>query len=189
MRPLLAAVTITSLIVVAPLEAQTTRLFNFGVGGGVSFLTGEDRDFWNDGFNIQGSVIANISTLPIAVRLDVTYQGLAGKDASTGVADTLFIGDLSVLSGTLNAVYHFGSAERSTRPYLLGGLGIYRTELDAVLYGQDVSDSTTDFGITGAVGLSVSIASVSAFIEARAHNILSEGESAQIYPVTVGVVF
>ncbi len=135
MRPFIIGLTITSLIAVAPLDAQTTRRVKFGVGGGVSFVTGEDRDFFNDGFNIQGSVIVNFPTQPVAARFDLTYQRLDGKGTGTGAPDTLLIGNLTIFSGTLNAVSYLASAQKSVRPYLLGGLGIYRSEAEAVLFG------------------------------------------------------
>lgn len=186
MRSLVLLVT-PALFIASAAVAQTARPLRVGVGGGMTFVTGEDRDFFKDGFNFQGRLQYNLPALPLGIRLDVMYHKLPSKDQSSG--DTLVVGDLDFIAGALNAVYTLSAAQNTLRPYITGGLGLYRAEAKGVLYGQDVSGSSTDFGITGGVGLSLRFSSLEAFAEARIHNIFSEGESAQMYPLVLGLMF
>lgn len=59
----------------------------------------------------------------------------------------------------------------------------------AVHYGQPVEGSSTDFGLTGGVGLAFPVGRMQGRVEARLHNIFGEGSSAQMYPLSTGVMF
>lgn len=170
----------------APLAAQASRPLRFGVGGGMTFVTGEDRDVYKDGFNVQGTISLDIPSVQLAARFDLMYHRLSSKEQSFG--DSLVFGDFSVIAGALSAVYAF-SPGASVQPFVSGGFGLYRSEADAVLYGRPVSGSATDFGIVGGLGLQFTAGRVRPYVEARVHNIFGEGGSAQIYPVTVGLLF
>ena len=181
-----AAIGVGVVLLSTPLVAQTSRPFQFGIGGGMTFVTGEDRDFYKDGFNVQGTVSVDVPSLQIAARFDLMYHRLAGKEAAVG--DSLVLGDFSVLAGALSAVYAF-SPGASVRPFVSGGFGVYRSEAEAVLYGNPVSGSATDFGIVGGFGLQFTAGRVRPYVEARVHNIFGDGGSEQLYPITVGVFF
>lgn len=173
-------------------HAQTPRPFRLGLAGGATFLGGEDRDFFHDGFHVAGSVRINVPAAQIGLRLEGAYSGIGGRNKSTqmtpGGPDTLLLGDFNVLSGTISASYDLAPPS-PTRPYLLVGGGIFRTEAEAVKYGQPVSGTATDFGLTAGLGLNFHLGGMAAFAEARVHNIFGDGGSARLYPLSVGVVF
>lgn len=192
-RSLLAAslVLLAFLTGAAPALAQTPRPFRLGVSTGITFLSGEDRDFFRDGFNVQGLVTVNVPKLQIAVRGELTYNSIGGRNRSTqtmpGGPDTLRLGDFSVLGGTVSAVYHVSPPGRPARFYILGGLGVFRTEAEATLYGQPVTGSETDLGLTGGFGLDFQLGGLRLFAETRLHNVFGDGGSGRLYPLIVGV--
>ena len=173
-------------------QAQTPRPFRLAVSGGATLLAGEDRDFFRDGFNLAGSVRVNVPAAQIGLRFEAAYHGVGGRNKSDqtvpGGPDTLLLGDFSVLSATVAAAYDLVPPSPA-RPYLLVGGGLFRTEAHAVKYGQPVRGTATDFGVTAGVGVNFHLGTLSAFAEARVHNIFGDGGSARLYPVAVGVVF
>lgn len=193
MRRIALSLFAAMLFVPVSLWGQSSRPFELGIGGGITFVTGDDRDFYKDGFHLQGSVGLDIPVWGLAARLDVMYHKLPGKDVSDqtvpGAPDTLFVGDFSTIAGALSALYYLTAAETSVRPYINFGIGLYFSEQDAVKYEQPVSGSSTDFGLVGGLGLRFGLGPLSAFAEARIHNIFGDGGSAQIYPLTIGAMF
>ncbi len=117
----------------------------------------------------------------------------------------------AVAAGTLSATYHisrFGSDKGRTIPYVISGVGIYRSRRIATHYPDcqppDVcADRTTyklemrdtQFGWSGGVGLDVDLGSVASFAELRLHYIYSDKPRAQpsndyfLWPLSVGFRF
>jgi hypothetical protein len=194
MRSFLIALAVGGAVSVGPLSAQTPlRPFTIGISGGATFVTGEDRDFYNTGYNAQGSIGIPLPGLSMALRIDAMYHKIPGQNRSTqtvaGAPDTLFIGDLSLLGFTANAQFYTGSPTSLVRPYVIAGAGPYRIENKGVLYGQNVSASATKMGVTGGIGVTVNALATRLFAEARVHNVFADGGSARVYPLTVGFFF
>ena len=194
MRILTIALALSGAFGIAALSAQTpVRPFTLGIAAGPTFVTGEDRDFYRTGFHAQGSIGVPLPGLSMALRADVMYHRVDGRDRSTqtfpGGPDTLLIGDLNLLGFTANALFYTGSPTSLVRPYVIAGVGPYRVENKAVLYGQHVSASATKLGVNGGIGISVNALVTRLFAEARVHNVFVEGGSARVYPLTVGFSF
>jgi hypothetical protein len=163
--------------------AQTPRPFRLSLGGGMTFVTGEDRTYFSDGFNIAGAVRVNVPAAGIGLRFEVSYSDIGSKD-EMDMGDTLVLGDFNVIGGTVSAMYNLG-LPAPTRPYILFGGGMFRTEASATLYGTPRNGATTDFGVTAGLGMNFR----AGYIELRVHNIFGDGGSARLYPVTVGLIF
>ena len=162
-----AAVAIAVMTSASPLAAQGVR---FGVGGGPTFVL---EDGGGTDFHLLGTVaFAGGDDLPVSFRVDGQYQ----------------LGDAyDILSGTGNAVYAFSVSEDTRfRPYLIGGLGIYNVSFD-----NDLIDSQTKFGLNAGAGFNVPVGdgNMRLFGEARFHNIFIEGESLNLMPITLGLMF
>jgi len=162
-----ASLALAAMSSVAPLAAQGVR---FGVGGGPTFIL---EDGGGTDFHLMGTAaFGGGADLPVSFRVDGMYQ----------------LGDaVDVLSGTGNAVYSFSVSEGTRfRPYLIGGLGIYNINPDS-----DLADSETKFGINAGAGFTVPVGrgSTRLFGEARFHNVFTEGESLNLLPLTVGIMF
>jgi opacity protein-like surface antigen len=175
--------------------AQTTRPFKIEVGGGATFLTGDDRTWFKDGYNVQAGVGIPGALPGLELLGTVFYHGIGGKWKSdqvvAGAPDTLRLGDFSVLAATAGARWHFLDLQSTmpVRPYATLGAGIYRIESKVELYGNPASGSATKFGATFGFGLDLPIATNALFIEARVHNVFTDAGSSRLYPVTVGFRF
>ena len=194
MRTFLLALATGAFVHAATLSAQSpVRPFSLGIAGGPTFVTGEDRDFYKIGWHVQGSVGVPIPGWSMALRADAMYHRVPGRNRSTqtvaGAPDTLFIGDLSLLGFTANALLYTGSPTSLVRPYIIAGFGPYRIENKAVLYGQAVTATATKMGVAGGIGISLNALVTRLYAEARVHNVFAEGGSARVYPLTVGFLF
>ncbi len=148
----------------------------FGLGGGVTFPSGDALEGVNTGFH--GTALLRISppAMPIAFQIDGSYHRF-GSD----VDDLGF----QVIDITGNVVYQFASAPATpVKPYLIGGVGYYSSKPtgDAA---PDV-DSSNDFGINLGAGMDLG---KNFFAEARFHRIFSDPDNASIIPITVGFRF
>jgi hypothetical protein len=163
----LAFVALAGAMDAAPLAAQGVR---FGAGGGPTFILEEGG---GTDFHVMGTAaFGGSAERPLSFRVDGMYQ----------------LGDAAnILSGTGNAVYSFQvSDETSFRPYLIGGVGVYNVNPDS-----DLVDSSTEFGINAGAGFIVPIGqgTTRLFGEARFHNVFTEGESTNLLPITIGIMF
>ena len=184
----------------APAAAQDiagVRAFTLGVRGGASVPigdlaeTGEEGGNATTGFNVAGMLTFAPPALPVALRVEVGYDRFGtdldldvfGPDAENVDANW------SVVSGTANAVLGLGGV--GVRPYLIGGVGVYRYELK--VSGDDGEGGTvsfafddTDIGVNGGLGLRFGLGALNTFVEARVHHIFAE-EALQFVPISVGL--
>ena len=177
-------------------HGQIAHPLQFVLGGGASFLVGDDRKFYHDGYNVQAGFSMATPNPQLSVDATVFYHGFKGKGVSdqvvAGAPDTLRLGDFSVLAGTIGARWRLTDAARSASrlvPYLAFGGGVYRIESEAQLYGQHVSGADTRAGITTGLGLSFPLGASTGFVEARVHKVFVSGGSSNLYPLTFGVRF
>jgi hypothetical protein len=173
---LCAAVAVTIVMSATVAEAQSP--IRFGLAGGLSLPTGEDKDLFESGFHGQVMLGFGMMALPVKLRADLSYHSFGGKEDVLG-ADS----DLRIISGAVNAIVGMGGI--GVKPYLSGGLGMYNGKVEA--FGTD--DSSTEFGLNGGIGLEFSLTGMSTFIEARYIHIFTEDEATQIIPITFGIMF
>lgn len=174
-----AALALATALFASSAEAQTP--VKFGIGGGATLPLGNFGDAATLGFHGMGLVEFSPASLPVGIRLDGTYQRLGFND------DVAADGNFQIIQGTLNGVYTFVTAEESKfHPYLIAGVGAYNFKAD--VEGVD-NASNTEIGINAGAGFNMMAGGASVFIEARFHNIFSEGSSTNYVPISVGVKF
>ncbi|PEN09163.1 hypothetical protein CRI93_00055 [Longimonas halophila] len=168
---------------------QANRLGNVDVAGGT-----------NTGFTVAGSVQARLLDLPLRFRLEAQYTRLGLSDERRvqvgGAAPVVADGTASMLNGTGNFILAAPTGSR-LRPYLIGGLGIYRLSSTINITTSDgravangaPSESETRFGLNGGAGLELPTGSMRTFVEARFHGVLTEDDRANFIPVVIGVRF
>jgi opacity protein-like surface antigen len=173
---LFAAVFMTAVMSASVAEAQSP--IRFGIAGGLSLPTGEDKDFVETGFHGQVMLGFGMMALPVKLRADLSYHSFGGKE--NPIFDEV---DYRIISGAVNAIVGMGGI--GVKPYFTGGLGMYnfKAELD----GEDFTE--TDFGLNGGIGLEFSLTGMSTFLEARYIHIFTEDEATQIIPITFGIMF
>ena len=175
-------------------DSQTPRKVQVGLGGGATLPMGDYADDVKSGFHglayLQYEPERNIWGVrgeALYTRGDFTEE--ARGDAGVGpdakvYSSTLYLGASAVLLGR--------KRDRGLTPYLLGGLGYYRTT--ATIDGT-VSQSVTESGVGYSGGAGVRFGKeMGFFVESRFHafSVSPEGGAKSTYqmiPLSVGVRF
>lgn len=178
---LFAAVAMTVVMSASVAEAQSP--IRFGIAGGLTMPSGDLGDGLENGFHGQVMLGFGMMALPVKLRADLSYHSLGGEENILGED-----ADFRVISGALNAIIGMGGI--GVKPYLTAGVGMYNSKLD--IGGE--SESETDFGLNGGVGLEFSLTGMSTFLEVRYVKIFvgdDDGDdfSAAIIPITFGILF
>jgi len=163
------------------LEAQ--RPISIGVAGGVSLPRENLRDGTNTGWHALGTLALSAPMQPIGLRLDVAYNRFALDDrlqAALGGSGYRAVG-----SATLNATYRMPTTNSPLSPYLITGLGAYRTDCSL---GPDC-DAATRFGWNAGLGTKLYALRLRSFLEARYHRTTRAGSHVSYFPLTFGVMF
>jgi hypothetical protein len=167
----LAAVALVAFTTVA--EAQTRPVF--GVAAGITAPQGDFGDAVENGYHIGAAVGFKVPVLPVALRGDLAYTMFDGADDV----------DLSVntLNLSVNAVHAFPGV--AIRPYVIGGLGMYRSTSEFL--GEE--ETSTDLGLNGGAGIQFKLAGMQSFVEARYTHIMTEDEATKVIPISFGIMF
>jgi Outer membrane protein beta-barrel domain len=172
------------LAVVAPLApAEAQRPISFGVGGGLSFPQGDVDDEVNSGWHGLVTAALGSPIQPLGLRLDVAYNrfGFSDQlDAALGGG-----GHLTVGSATLNVTYRLPKATWQVSPYLLWGLGAYRTECSL----GPGCESRVRYGWNYGLGAQFFFLGFRNFIEIRGHRTKSRTGDVHYFPLTLGIMF
>lgn len=173
-RLLVAAAGLT--MFAAPAIAQDLRPFRFGVQGGASFPMGDEGDVVDMGFIVGGLADWNLVNLPIGIRFNVDYQRWAYSSDLGPEADGE---NTSMISGTAAAMYSVPTTG-GISPYVLGGLGFYRSTCSLANCGSE-----TDLGFNVGGGLNFNLGAMDTFVEARYHSV----DGGSFVPLTFGIRF
>lgn len=149
------------------------------VAGGPSFPVGHLGDEFQLGYRVQTSAGLSVP-LPIGFRVDAAY---------THFPETH--GSFRNISGTANGIVNLGGIGVS--PYLIGGLGVYNSRVshdEDDEHDHDHADgSTTNLGVNFGAGVRMPLPGLTLFVEARLHNLFSEGEQTRFIPLSFGFAF
>jgi opacity protein-like surface antigen len=157
----------------------------FSLGGGLGIPLGD----FDDAVKLGWMGLAGVSFVPngspVGIQVDGQFQQYK-IDGSSSLKDR-------IIMGTANAVFKFKTSEETRfRPYLIGGGGVYNlktTGTDDLGGIIDTDNSTTKFGLNAGAGFDFKAGSAGLFIEARFHDVFTEGSDVQFVPITVGVRF
>jgi hypothetical protein len=169
-----------ALVAITASTAEAQMPITVGVQGGVAIPTGDLGDGADAGFTIGAGLGFSPAMIPFGLRFDVDFTRFGVKESVVGVSDVNF----QVISGTLNGLFNLPAAGMS--PYLIAGVGMFSSKFSG---GGGSSDSETDFGAQGGVGISFGLAGLSAGLEAKYVNIFSDGDNLSWIPITVRINF
>ena len=166
---------------IAAAEAQ--RPVSIGLGGGVSIPEGDLRNGVNTGWHGLATIALSTLMQPLGLRLDVAYNRFGFTDETQlALGDD---GNQTVGSATLNVTYRLPMTNSALSPYIISGLGAYRTECSI----EPGCDATTRYGWNIGLGTKLYVLGVRSFLEARYHR-TDRGESdVHYFPVTFGLMF
>ena len=171
---MVAAATVVAAAAAAPAAAQDaagTRAMQFGVQGGLALPTEDGMEM---GFTVAGTLGMQPTALPLGLRFDVGYSRFGIEDVD---------GNASIIHGMGSGVFTIPT-ESGIRPYLLGGLGVYRTSVE--IGSADASE--TDLGIHFGGGIDIPLSGMSSYVEARYTNVFGDGDMSFI-PIVFGIRF
>ncbi|HKO15494.1 MAG TPA: outer membrane beta-barrel protein [Gemmatimonadaceae bacterium] len=159
------------------------RLLSIGLGGGVSVPQGDLSGDANTGWHALGAIVLSTPMQPLGLRADVAYNRFAFNSGTQAVAGGS--GYETVGSATLNATYRLPMPGTPMSPYLLAGLGGYRTDCSL----EAACGAATHFGWNAGLGTKLYVLGFRSFVEARYHRTSRGGSSVSYFPVTVGLLF
>ena len=157
-------------------QGFSSNPFQIGGSAGIAFPTGDLGNIANTGYNV--TLIGGYKPvyLPVGIRVEAAYNefGLEGVD-----------GNVNIPAFTGNLVYELPSV--SFRPYVIGGAGLYRTNID-LAGGGSAGENNFGFNIGGGIKLPLST-SFETFVEARYNHVTADGGSYSFIPITVGILW
>jgi hypothetical protein len=154
-------------ILVAPVVASAqVRLM---AGGGLSTPIGDFGDAAEAGWHLTGGMQLGVPTIPIALRGDGAYHSFGQASSAPSV---------DMLGGTLSLVFNLPGV--GLVPYLLGGVGAYRTTVEGF-------DAVSDNGFHAAFGVNIGAIGFGGFGEVRFVNINQSVGDARFVTATLGL--
>jgi hypothetical protein len=147
--------TVLLLLLPSASSAQVRLMAGAGVTNPMSDLNAVSDVGWN----VMAGAQLSVASLPVGLRADGAYHSLGEQGSNP---------QTSILSGALSLVVTFPGVGLS--PYLLGGVGVYRTSVDVSGVEPD-----SDSGIHGAFGVDIGSLGFGGFAEVRLVNVKTEG--------------
>ena len=198
-----AAVLLSASLAFAGRAAAQVSGPEFGVGVGRTLPMGDYRAFeGGQGFTgaWQGMALLafHVPRLPVKFRIDASYGTNGANDslkkdlaAALGAGSTatakLFGGDLD-LTASLSS-----SRGKRVKPYLLGGVGLYRVTISVRSGNSNDNTSGTRFAWNAGGGLRFRVRRVALFLEARYIDVAAVPGAGfprtTFLPVTAGIWF
>ena len=170
-------------LLIAPTVASAQRPISVGLAGGVSVPQGNFGDGATTGWHALGTLALSTLMQPLGLRLDAAYNRFAYSDAVQAVRAE--DGYESVSSATLNATYRLPMTDSPLSPYLISGLGAYRTECST----GPGCDATTRYGWNVGLGTKLYVLGFRSFLEGRYHRTERGDRDVNFFPVTFGLSF
>ena len=149
--------------------------FQIGAAAGIAFPTSDLGEIANTGYNVTVALGYKPALNPIGVRIEAAYNqfGLKGVD-----------GNVNIPAFTGNLVYTLPSVSFS--PYIIGGGGLYRTNVEPGWCG---SAGENHFASTLGGGIKIPLSSsFETFAEARYNRVTVDNGSMSFIPITVGIM-
>ena len=177
------------------LGSSSGRPFKLGGALGATIPLGDFSDNSDLGFHLGGLIEYKPQSVPLNLRGEITYHRNGLKDsyfADVGLGDVS--GNVSMIDFIGNVFVPFGDASATARPYVIGGVGIYRFKFSGDLKttsGQsfDVNDTQTKFGINVGGGFTFDLSGFETFIEARFHSVFTQDKNTNFIPISFGFKF
>jgi hypothetical protein len=178
-RSILLLASIGALVAATSVAAQ--RPVSIGLAGGASIPSGDFRDGVDVGWHALATIAVSTLMQPLGLRIDVAYNRFAFSGDAPALADEY----QSTGSATLNFTYRLPMTNSPMSPYLISGLGAYRSECSL----DTGCEPTTRYGWNIGLGTKLFILGFRSFLEARYHRTESGDTDVHYFPLTFGVLF
>jgi hypothetical protein len=178
-RSLRFAATVLVLFAAGSLEAQGP--VSIGIAGGASIPAGDLRNGVDVGWHALATIAVSTFKQPLGLRIDAAYNRFAFSDETPALADA----HQSTASATLNFTYRLPMTNSPVSPYLISGLGAYRSECSL----DTGCEATTRYGWNAGLGTKLYLLGVRSFLEARYHRTEAGDSNVHYFPITLGLTF
>ncbi|HEY7568438.1 MAG TPA: hypothetical protein VH762_12745 [Gemmatimonadaceae bacterium] len=187
-----SAVALTKVAAAQPADfgqGRTTRPVRIMLGGGATVPVGDFGKRYDDGYNLQGSLLFHFAGFPINLRTDVNYSRLKLNDVLQLTTPGYGNESAQLLGGLANLTVPLGVGP--VRPYVMAGLGAFN--VDPAQVGTELVESSVSFAINGGVGIQIRLFGLEAFVETRVNNVYTEKgvidkKGIQMIPITFGLI-
>jgi hypothetical protein len=168
-------------VLFAPTSGTAQRPVSIGIAGGASIPSGDFREGVDVGWHALATIAVSTLMQPLGLRIDVAYNRFAFSDDVPALAEER----RSTGSATLNFTYRLPMTNSPMSPYLISGLGAYRSEcsLDAEC------EPTTRYGWNVGLGTKLYILGFRSFLEARYHRTEISDSDVHYFTPTFGLLF
>ena len=197
-RLALLAAAAMALAVASPAAGQKAGI-GFGGSIGANLPNGEFADGAKTGLVANGFV--GLGTGRFGLRgelfwsrsdLDNAFIRKVGDAVLPSEGTGNVTGSVDMVGAMANLVLPL--TQSMIRPYLIGGVGVYRRRVSQDIGGtieefRTLDDTQTDVGYNGGVGLSIGGVGPSLFIEARYHSVGMTPQRTKFVPVVIGFTF
>ena len=141
-------------------RAPASEPVKFAAGLGLALPQSDYADGVSTGMHIEGTASKRLSASPAFLRGELGFARFGEKDNS-GVTS-------NQIAAALDLGYNFVSSS-SVKPYVLGGLGAYRTSMSMDLGAGNatVNDNKTNLGFNAGVGMRFKMGSHVGYVEGR----------------------
>ena len=156
------------------LSGGTLEAQHLGIGGGISFPQGDLGEGTDHGWSALASLMFGSTMQPMGLRLDAAHAQFPFAGAIEGHS--------GISSATLNLSYRFPKATWQISPYVIAGLGAYRTSCS----NDAVCEAQIRYGWNAGGGVQLRLLGLQAFLEGRFHRTTLRGEGVHFFPVTLG---
>jgi hypothetical protein len=168
-------------VLVAPTALVAQRPVSIGIAGGASIPAGDLHDGIEVGWHGLATIAVSTLMQPLGLRIDVAYNRFAFSEEAAALAEEY----QSTASATLNVTYRLPMTNSPLSPYLISGLGAYRSECSL----DSACEPTTRYGWNVGLGTKLFVLGFRSFLEARYHRTEIGDTDVQYFTPTFGLFF
>ena len=174
-------VVLFTVVLLGPTSLMAQRPVSIGVAGGASIPSGDLREGVDVGWHALATIAVSTLMQPLGLRIDVAYNRFAFTEEGTALADEY----QSTGSATLNFTYRLPMTNSPLSPYLISGLGAYRSDCSL----ESGCEPGTRYGWNVGLGTKLFVLGFQSFLEARYHRTEIGDTNVQYFTPTFGIMF
>lgn len=171
-KAILAGVLVALVAVTAPVSAQSTGSWQLGLGGGVTLPVGSASDAYKMGYHGTALVGYRPAASKIWVGLDAQYHHFTEKTVGASANSFAAFGRLNY--------------DAAANIYLLGGVGLWRTESKYTVSGASFKATNSNMAIEAGAGVTIG---KNLFLEGKFINVFASNNHQSFVPITFGIHF
>lgn len=183
---------VLAVLLLVPAAAFANGAWMIDARGGLGLPMGDYGDEFKSGLMI-GVEASKMVTTNLAIGVDGSYLKNNPTDDNQTALDLAFgsgtDADAKFMRFGVHGKYMLGASGSKTMPYMVAGAGMYNNKFQITPPGgPEVSDSNTDFGIRGGMGLNMMLSEKMGLgFQADYNDVFTSGTSSQFIGLSAGL--